>query len=171
MIKRLKHIFKQSQMKFMCCVDTNFIEGTVLKIIEKESWKIEIKDDSRLKLLNECDCLIFVNDINIYEIKSKLLKDFNIPFDRLDEIYNSAMSYFVNIKRMKVEDIKISPPLINWMLKHRLGLKDGLLIDIAQKIELPFVTSERRAKEWKKAYSGIMSQEEFWSKIKEKQNP
>ena len=100
MIKRLKHIFKQSQMKFMCCVDTNFIEGTVLKIIEKESWKIEIKDDSRLKLLNECDCLIFVNDINIYEIKSKLLKDFNIPFDRLDEIYNSAMSYFVNIKRM-----------------------------------------------------------------------
>ena len=159
-------MLKQADEKFMCCVDTNFIEGTVLRNIEKGSWKIKIKDNQRLKALNDCNCLLFINDINVYEIKNKLLKDFSVPFTKLDEIYNSALCVFTKIKVIRIGEIKINPSLVNWMLKHKLALVDGLLIDIAQKVELPFVTSERKAKEWKKAYEGIMTQDEFWKVIR-----
>ena len=56
------------------------------------------------------------------------------------------------------------------MLKHRLTLNDGLLINIAQRMEVPFITSERKAEKWKEAYSGIMSQEDFWKEMKLEEN-
>ena len=57
---------------------------------------------------------------------------------------------------------QINPSLINWMLRYRLDFADGLLINIAQRLQLPFITSERKAEKWKEAYEGVMSQEDFW---------
>jgi len=164
------NLFSKPKKEFIGCIDSSFIEGTFLKLIEKDGWNIKIKEDRRLNELNKCNCQLFINDINIYEIKNKLLSEFNIPLGRLDEFYNKFICSFANVKRINIGEIKITPNLVNWMLKHRLKLNDGLLINIAQRMEVPFITSERKAEKWKEAYNGIMSQEDFWKEMKSEEN-
>ncbi len=157
---------KRNSKKFIFCLDTSFIEGTILKLIQKGNWNIDIKEDKRLNELNSKSCLLLINDINIYEIKNKLLREFNLPLSKIDEVYRNSILKFNNIKYVSIGDIKINHPFVNWLLKHKLSLEDGLLINIAQRLELPFVTSERKAKIWKDAYKGVMSQEEFWDELR-----
>ena len=52
------------------------------------------------------------------------------------------------------------------MIKNNLELKDGLLINFAQSLDIPFITSERKAEKWKNAYAGVMSQTDFWNELK-----
>jgi predicted nucleic acid-binding protein len=48
------------------------------------------------------------------------------------------------------------------MLSNNLDFQDGLLIATAQRLKVPFVTSERKAENWKKTYEGVKSITEFW---------
>jgi len=126
------------------------------------------REIERLKDLNKYKCILLINDINVYEIKNKLLREFNVPYWKLEDVYSSAMTKFENIIYMPIGEIKITPALVNWMLKHKLTLKDGLLINIAQRLKIPFVTSERKSEKWKQAYKGVMSQNEFWNELRKK---
>ncbi len=160
--------FGKESERFVCFLDTSFIAGTVLKSIEKDKWKIKIKLDKRMDELNSSNCLLLINDIVTYEIKKNLIKEFNIPKWKINEIYSIALSNFKNIKYFPTGEIKINQALINWMIKHDLDFMDGLLITIAQKLEIPLVSSERKALEWKKIYSGVMTQNEFWNELRKK---
>tara|TARA_Y100000310_G_scaffold318836_1_gene373352 strand:- start:593 stop:1105 length:513 start_codon:yes stop_codon:yes gene_type:complete len=164
-MKSIRNIFKKPSRIFVGFVDTSFVEGTFLKLIEKDHWRITIKDDRRLRELNEPNCLLLINDLNVYEIKNKLIKTFNIPFSKIDKLYDEGMRVFKNIKKIEPPVVKINNSLINWMLENNLQFRDGLLIDIAQKFNLPFITSEKNARAWKEAYVGVMSQKEFWDKL------
>jgi len=164
---KIRNLFKPPSRAFVGFIDTSFIEGTFLKLIEKDHWKITIKDDRRLKELNEPNCLLLINDLNVYEIKNKLIKTYNIPLYKINQLYEEGIRLFKNIKKIESPVIKINNSLIRWMLENDLQFRDGLLIDIAQRFNLPFITSERNAKIWKKAYAGVTSQKEFWSKLEE----
>ena len=165
-----KNLFKraEAQKRFSACVDTSFIEGTFLRLIEKDHWKGTIKEDKRLRDLNEANCLLLINDLNVYEIKNDLIKKHNVPISRVDQLYDKGIRSFRNVRRIEPPIIKVNNALINWMLENRLDFKDGVLIDIAQRLKIPFITSERKAGEWKKAYSGVMTVEEFWDKVRKK---
>ena len=163
----LRNLFSIPYRGFVGFIDTSFIVGTFLKLIEKDNWRVVIKEDRRLRELNEPNCLLLINDLNVYEIKSKLIRNYNVPFSKIDQLYDEGIRVFRNIKKIEPPIIKINNSLINWMLENDLDFKDGILIDIAQKFKLPFITSERNARTWKKAYDGVMSQKEFWNKLKE----
>ena len=84
---------------------------------------------------------------------------------KIDQLYEEGRRILHNIKKIEVPAIKINNSLIKWMLENNLRFKDGLLIDIAQRLNLPFITSEKNARDWKKSYEGVMSQEEFWREL------
>ncbi len=168
MLRKLRRRLRFDR-KFIGCIDTCFIEGTMLKVIEKETWKIEIKDDvgERLKSLNEANCLLLINSINEFEIKSKLMRSFGIPFERVNGVYEEIERIFVNVKSIEIDEVRITSSLVNWMLRNRLMLRDGLLIATAKRLEVPFITSERKADLWKNAYEGVMDQKEFWERVRQ----
>lgn len=128
----------------------------------------KIKDDfderfrrlSELKGIKLCIC-----EINEFEIKSKLRKEYSIPLNRVYHIYDEVMDKLKHIIKIKIDLVKFTPELTKWMLANDLDFKDALLINIAQLLQIPFVTSERRADRWKNAYDGVMSDREFWSKL------
>lgn len=164
MVKIIDKLLKRPEKRLSACIDTCFIEGTFLKLIEKESWRIRIKEDRRLKELNESNCLLLINDLNVYEIKNSL-KKFNVPINRINQLYEEGRRILKCVKKIEAPAIKINNSLIIWMLENDLDFRDGLLINIAQKLELPFITSEKNAIKWKKAYEGVMSQEDFWKEL------
>ena len=137
-----------------------------MKLIEKEHWTIKIKEDRRLRELSEANCILLISDLNIYEIKCKLMKEFNIPLSKVNQLYDEGIRVFKIIKKIESPIIKINNTLIKWMLENNLEFKDGILIDIAQKLNIPFITSEKNAKTWKSAYNGVKSQKEFWGELK-----
>lgn len=166
-MKIFRNFFKKPHREFVGFIDTSFIEGTFLKLIEKKHWTIKIKEDRRLKELNEPNCLLFISNLNIYEIKRKLMKEYNVPLSKVNQLYDEGIRAFKNIKKIEPPIIKVNNALIKWMLENNLEFKDGILIDIAQKFNVPFITSENNARVWKGAYNGVMSQKEFWEKLKE----
>jgi|GEM_PF-4645290 len=170
MIENLKNIFKNTRRQFVGCIDTCFIEGTVLKHIEKSSWKIKIKDDfnERLKNFLNINCILLINEINEFEIKNKLLKDYSISMIQAKSIFDRSIDMLKVVKKIQIKEIRITSDLIHWMLKNRLSFQDGLLISIAQKLQVPFITSEKRAENWKSAYEGVIGEKEFWNIILKK---
>ena len=164
MIPKFRGLFRKSEKKSIFCIDTCFIEGTILKHIERDTWNIKIKDDfnERLRRLNRQDIILLINEINEFEIKSKLMRQFSLSLNKANFIYDNAMILLKNISKAEIKDIKLTPRLINWMLVYGLDFKDGLLISIAERLELPFVTSERNAEKWKNAYSGVLKERDFW---------
>ncbi len=160
--------FNKESRKFVCFLDTSFIVGTIFKSIEKDTWKIRIKIDKCIEELNNSNCLLLINDLVVYEIKKNLIKDFTVHKWKVDEIYSLALSSFKNVKYFPTGEVKINQALVNWMIKHDLDFVDGLLINIAQRLEIPLVSSERKALEWKKIYSGVMTQDEFWNELRKK---
>ena len=140
MIKSFKNIFRNTEKQFVGCIDTCFIQGTILKQIEKKNiWKVKIKDDfgERLKRFQDSKCLLFINEINEFEMKNKLLKSYNISLPKAKDIFDKSITLLRVVRKFQIKEIRITSDLIHWMLKNELDFKDGLLISIAQKLEIP----------------------------------
>lgn len=150
--------------------DSGFIMGSILEELSKKTinFRKEIKPDSKLKtLLRESyDLIIFINNLNEFEIRRKISREFHCDNLEAKRIFDKVLDSFPSLSKLRKMDIKITSKLINWMLSNSLDFRDGLLIASAQKLEIPFVTSEKKKLEYfKKAYSGVMSRKEFIEKL------
>jgi hypothetical protein len=103
----------KAKKKPLCCVDTCFILGSVLKSIEKGKWKINIKEDKRFKELLNASIIFLITELNVYEIKRVLVRNYSISIDSSHNILASILNKEKNIVYISMKEIKIEPSLIN----------------------------------------------------------
>ena len=109
-MKHLKSLIRYIQKKseFVCCLDTNFIEGIILKNIRNPKWFEWIQQDRRLLALNQANALLLINEINEYEIRTHLIKRFGFSIKESEKIFNTSIGFFNTIKQIPIKEIKIT---------------------------------------------------------------
>lgn len=168
-LKRLGNRIKGNK-KEHCYVNSSFICGEVIKSIQKDYWKEEFKSNKRLMELLEGDIVFIISSLTEFEIKKRLIRKYNKTFEESNKILEEFKSKFPKLITVDIKDIKITFNLLNWILKQDLGFRDGIHIIVAQRLDIPLITSERdkNLNKWKKAYEGVYSIENFWKVIKRK---
>lgn len=171
-------IFKKELPIFI--VDTCFVLGDIMRLaqdykkrrIRKKKWKrIEFKESikrmPRIEEIAKRNVSLWFSTITEYEIRKKLQFSMGLTFSEANELCIGLINNPENpFAKYEIKDkIHLESNFINWALQHKLDLNDAIQIAFAKRMKWYFVTSEKKSEEWKKAYEGVINQNEFWAKI------
>lgn len=127
-----------------------------------KKYRTDIKAEYGSAELQEKGVHFWISELTEFEIKNSLMAEEKLTFEQANSIFQGWLSNCPIYAQATVfKDFRISYDFLNWANRHHFKLNDAMHIMSATKLGLYLITKERNLEKWKRAYTFVMSPEDF----------